>query len=228
MSELKIGATVHLTNGMTATVKKLLGEGGQGYVYLVSVNGKDMALKWYKSAPSSSPDKFYKNLRKNADDGAPAPMFIWPEYVTQYEQGSFGYIMKLRPEGYYEFGQFLIARQRFVNVGALLTTAIEICEAYKALHAKGLSYQDLNDGNFFINPKTGHVLICDNDNAFPNGEKSGILGKARYMAPEVVTGQRMPDAYTDKFSMSLILFLVIYMNHPFEGAKVLGHPCMKE
>ena len=45
MSELKIGATVHLTNGMTATVKKLLGEGGQGYVYLASVNGKDMALK---------------------------------------------------------------------------------------------------------------------------------------------------------------------------------------
>ena len=228
MSELKIGATVHLTNGTTATVKKLLGEGGQGYVYLVSVNGKDMALKWYKTPPSSSPDKFYKNLRQNADAGAPAPMFIWPEYVTQHEQGSFGYVMKLRPEGYYEFGQFILLKQRFASFYALLTSAIEICEAYKALHAKGLSYQDLNDGNFFINPKTGHILICDNDNGFPNGEKSGILGKARYMAPEVVTGQRMPDAYTDKFSMAVILFWIFYMNHPFEGAKVLGHPCMNE
>ena len=28
----------------------------------------------------------------------------------------------------------------------------------------GYSYQDLNDGNFFINPQSGDVLICDNDN----------------------------------------------------------------
>ena len=27
-----------------------------------------------------------------------------------------------------------------------------------------MSYQDLNDGNFFIDPQTGKVLICDNDN----------------------------------------------------------------
>lgn len=228
MSELQIGAIVHLTNGATATVKKLLGEGGQGYVYLALVNGKDMALKWYKNPPSSSPEKFYKNLRQNAESGAPAPMFIWPEYVTQHEQGSFGYVMKLRPEGYYEFGQFLINKQRFASLHAIFTSAIEICEAFKALHAKGLSYQDLNDGNFFIQPSTGHVMICDNDNAFPNGERSGILGKARYMAPEVVTGDRMPDAYTDKFSLAVILFYIIYMNHPFEGMKVLSHPCMTE
>lgn len=228
MSELKQGAIVHLTNGATATVKSLLGEGGQGYVYLASVNGKDMALKWYKSAPSSEPTKFYNNLRQNVEQGSPSPFFIWPEYVTMHEQGSFGYLMKLRPQGYYEFGKFLNAKQKFANLIAIFTAAMEICEAFKALHARGLSYQDLNDGNFFIDPKTGHVLICDNDNAFPNGEKSGILGKARYMAPEVVLGKRLPDAYTDKFSLALMLFEIIYMNHPFEGAKVAGYPCMTE
>jgi serine/threonine protein kinase len=228
MSELKTGAVVHLTNGATAKVKKLLGEGGQGYVYLASVNGKDMALKWYKGEPSSEPDKFYKNLRNNVESGAPSPIFIWPEYVTQHEQGSFGYLMKLRPEGYYEFGKFLNGKKKFSNYLAIFTAAIEICEAFKALHARGLSYQDLNDGNFFINPDTGHVQICDNDNAFPNGEKSGIPGKARYMAPEVVVGKRLPDAYTDKFSLALILFEIIYMNHPFEGSKVVSHPCMTE
>ena len=76
MSELQIGATVHLTNGATATVKKLLGEGGQGYVYLASVNGKDMELKWYKNPPSSYPEKIYKNMRQNAETGANAQMCI--------------------------------------------------------------------------------------------------------------------------------------------------------
>lgn len=82
MSELTIGMTVHLTNGQTAKVKKLLGEGGQGYVYLVDVAGRDMALKWYKKDPSSDPTAFYKNLSRNAASGAPSSVFIWPKYVT--------------------------------------------------------------------------------------------------------------------------------------------------
>ena len=228
MSELKTGTIVHLTNGQTAKVKKLLGEGGQGYVYLVDMAGKEMALKWYKKDPSTNPVAFYKNLCRNALNGAPSPVFIWPKYVTNKENDSFGYIMDLRPQGYYEFGQFLLGKQKFTSFLALTTAAIDICDGFKALHAQGLSYQDLNDGNFFINPKTGHVMICDNDNAFPNGEKSGILGKARYMAPEVVIGKDLPNTYTDKFSLSVILFMLFYMNHPFEGAKVLAAPCMTE
>lgn len=230
MSELKIGTTVHLTNGQTAKVKKLLGGGGQGYVYVADVAGRDMALKWYKKSPSSDPATYYKNLCKNASSGAPSPVFIWPKYVTNKEYDSFGYIMDLCPEGYYEFGQFIITdRQKFSSFLAMTTAAMDICEGFKALHAKGLSYQDLNDGNFFINPKTGHVMICDNDNAFPNGEKSGILGKARYMAPEVVVGRTLPNAYTDKFSLSVILFRLFYLDHPFDGAKVwAGAPCMTE
>lgn len=73
--------------------------------------------------------------------------------------------MDLRPQGYYEFGQFLLCKQKFSSWLAMTTAAMDICEGFKALHAKGLSYQDLNDGNFFINPQTGRVLICDNDNA---------------------------------------------------------------
>lgn len=71
------------------------------------------------------------------------------------------------------------------------------------------------------------MLICDNDNVMPQGEKSGILGKARYMAPEIVAGG-VPDKYSDRFSLSVILFMLFYANHPFEGAKVVACPCMTE
>ena len=47
MSELKIGTTIKLSNGETATIKEELGRGGQGIVYLVKVSGQNMALKWY-------------------------------------------------------------------------------------------------------------------------------------------------------------------------------------
>lgn len=228
MKQLSSGDTVRLISGQTATVKKLLGEGGQGYVYLVSVGGKDMALKWYKDGVIHNIPKFYENLKTNVRNGAPTAQFIWPKYVTEIQDGHFGYVMDLRPSGYFEFTKFLLVKAKFSNFLAVINAAMEICEGFKALHAIGYSYQDMNDGNFFINPQTGHVLICDNDNAFPNGEESGILGKARYMAPEIVLGKNRPNTYSDRFSLSTILFMLFYMNHPFEGAKVISYPCLTD
>ncbi|MCC8070225.1 MAG: serine/threonine-protein kinase [Bacteroidales bacterium] len=222
--ELTPGQTVNLTIGEKATVVKELGRGGQGIVYLVKVGKKDMALKWYINPPD---DKFYHNLEKNVSSGAPNAAFIWPEYLTVRENGSYGYIMRLRPKDYYEFGTFLLARVNFRSFHAMLTAALKICAGFKVLHLQGYSYQDLNDGNFFINPENGDVLICDNDNVMAQGEKSGILGKARYMAPEVMAGSA-PDKYSDRFSLAVILFMLFFANHPFEGAKVVACPCMTE
>ncbi len=222
--ELKTGQKVNLTIGTQATILKELGRGGQGIVYLVDVNGTQMALKWYINKPD---DIFYKNLERNVRAGAPSQAFIWPEYLTKEEFGSYGYVMKLRPQNYFEFGSFLLAKKTFKSFNAMLAAAMKICNGFKMLHRHGYSYQDLNDGNFFINPSTGDVLICDNDNVMPQGEKSGIMGKARYMAPEVVAGEA-PDKYSDRFSLSVILFMLFFANHPFEGAKVLACPCMTE
>lgn len=214
-----------MTNGLQAKVVKELGRGGQGIVYLVEVNGQSMALKWYFNDMGTW---FYRNLEENVSKGSPSEAFLWPTYITTKQKGSYGYVMKLRPQGYYEFGQYLLARVRFKSFEAMVNAAMKICEGFKALHLSGLSYQDLNDGNFFIHPETGDVLICDNDNVAPEGVSSGILGKARYMAPEVVTGRAMPSKQTDRYSLSVVLFLLFYANHPLEGARVLACPCMTE
>jgi len=99
----------------------------------------------------------------------------------------------------------------------MCNASLQIIDGFAKLHRDGYSYQDLNDGNFFINTKTGDVLICDNDNVSEEGYDSGIKGKARYMAPEVVTGVKKPGKYTDRFSLAVVLFLLWVRNHPLEG-----------
>jgi serine/threonine protein kinase len=47
----------------------------------------------------------------------------------------------------------------------------------------------------------------------------------RYKAPEIVEGKSQANKQTDYFSMSVVLFLLLYGNHPFEGAKALSYPC---
>lgn len=206
-------------------VLEKIGEGGQGAVYKVELDGKKYALKWYLNTPKNS---FYKNLKNNIDKGAPDNTFLWPLFLTEKDRsGKFGYIMELRPPEYEELSQFLLAKVKFTNVAIMITAASNICNGFRALHNKGYSYQDVNDGNFFINPKNGDVLICDNDNVSPNGQNTGIIGKCRYMAPEVVSGSK-PNANSDRFSLSVILFLLLFGNHPLEGKAITSTPCMTE
>lgn len=224
MSKLKIGATVRLTNGMTATIKRFIGAGGQGSVYQVSVEGKDYALKVYSKMPKKT---FVNNIEANMRMGAPTSHFLWTKWMVQTPR-FVGYVMDLRPKDYVDFSKFLMAKTRFASWSAMINAALQITYAFRELHRKGLSYQDLNDGNFFFNPKTGDVLICDNDNVAPNDTNLGIKGKCRYMAPEVVTGKNNPNNLSDYFSLSIVLFMLFFNNHPFDGKRVSSVPCMND
>ena len=112
MSELRTGEKISLLNGGFVTIKKELGRGGQGIVYLVDLNGQPKALKWYHNMPD---DNFYKNLANNVMNGAPSPAFLWPERITEKQRGSCGYVMALRPNNYFEFGNFLLAKKSFLT-----------------------------------------------------------------------------------------------------------------
>ena len=227
MAQFEPGKIIKTDFGAPIKIIKYLAGGGQGDVYVVEYSGKKKALKWYKNA-GKDPDAFYNNLKRNVEKGAPDKAFLWPEAVTEKCEGSFGYIMDLRPEGYHELSEFMLARDvKFPSFKAAVETCIRIVSAFRILHNNGYSYQDINDGNFFINPKTGDVLICDNDNVAPNGTHMGVIGKPRYMAPEIVTGkgQVLPSTQTDVFSLAIVLFILLCMNHPFEGKKSLV-PCM--
>lgn len=225
MSELSIGTVVRLKNGKSCRVKKELGRGGQGIVYFVDYGGKDYALKWYIAPGIIKSDAFYENLNRNVNAGSPASNFIWPLAITERQFDSFGYVMDLRPKGYEDMSQFILLHAQFSSPRAQINACLQISMAFQRLHIRGLSYQDMNDGNFFINPSTGDVLICDNDNVAPDGTNMGIMGKAGYMAPEIVEGVTMPNKYTDYYSLAVCLFILIYMNRPFEGAHFMSFPC---
>lgn len=220
------GYAIALENNRTAYIKSKLGEGGQGTVYLVELDGKDYALKWYHRKISNG-DKFYRNLAGNIDTGSPSPLFVWPKYLSRTVEGEYGYVMDLVPERYKCFSEFLLTKEKFASITVVVTAALNITNAFRELHRKGFSYQDLNDGNFFIDPQTGDVLICDTDNVAPYGDSLGIAGKARYMAPEVVRNIKAPDVMTDRFSLSVILFRLLFLDHPLEGRRTLC-PCMTE
>ena len=205
--------------GLPITIKSCLGEGTQGYVYEVIYAGKRKALKWYKTDALKDPVSFYKNLEKNVKRGSPNKSFLWPEAITEKTEGSFGYIMDIIPDGYIEFSEYLVSDGGcgFTTYKAAVEVGIRIISAFRSIYNIGYSYQDISSGNFFIKPKTGDVLICDNDNVAPNGTFTGIIGTPQYMAPEIVMGKSKPNTHTDEFSLAVALFMILCKGHPLEG-----------
>ena len=201
-------------DGKTIKVLDLLGEGGQGEVYLVNDGNRDYAFKYYFDIPS---EDFKFNLKNNIRKGAPSNVFLWPKEYIEFEDDTCGYFMDLRPKNYLSFVSFLNGVNHFKDQKTLINWCIELCLAFKKLHEMGYSYQDLNDGSFFLDPNTGGILICDNDNVTANQKNLGVLGKMRYMAPEIVVGKNMPDTHSDRFSLGVILFLTLCLGNPFEG-----------
>ena len=194
-----------------------LGRGGQGIVYKVEYDGKPMALKWYFKNKIKNPQRFYENIKNNIAIGAPTDAFLWPVDLTEWIDDTFGYVMPLSSNDYASFSKYLLAKVNFRSDIALINAALNIVDSFMKLHWKGCNYQDLNDGNFFVNFDNGDVLICDNDNVMGHGYNSGIAGKCRYMAPEIVRGDKLPDKQTDRFSLAVVLFLLLFGNHPLEG-----------
>ncbi|MCM1330320.1 MAG: protein kinase [Ruminococcus sp.] len=230
MERLEIGKVIDCEEGAgNVKILQYIAEGGQGCVYKVLYKGEEKALKWYKPNTIKNEEWFKRNLMKNINEGAPTSSFLWPLAMTEKYKGSFGYVMDLRPEGYYDFSKYLLCRGiDFKSVDAMINAAINIVDGFRILHNMGYSYQDLNDGNFFIHPDTGDVLICDNDNVAPYGENSGIAGKCRYMAPSIVMGRKLPEKRTDEFSLAVILFLLLIRNHPLEGQLVNSKAVLTE
>ena len=219
-------------DGATYTVTDFLGEGGQGEVYRVERDGREYALKVYKNPESAD---FRYNLKNNIKRGAPSPEFLWPLELLDFEDGGLGYVMDLRPKNYVSFVSYLTGKNKFKSKSVMLKWCISLCTAFKKLHEEGYSYQDLNDGSFFFDPDTGALLICDNDNVTADKKNLGVLGKMRYMAPEIVRGDKtkggtpqLPDVHSDRFSLAVILFMALCLGNPFEGERLKNYDIVDE
>jgi DNA-binding helix-hairpin-helix protein with protein kinase domain len=204
-------------------LKRKLGEGGQGSVFLVDGPQGAQALKWYNPEQATEEQKSaLRELVKNGPPrGAAGRRFIWPlDLVTAPGSRQFGYVMPLIDTSRFaELGEVWARRKRVSGLDALCEISYQTVHSYRALHLSGHCYRDISRGNLMFDPVKGDVLICDNDNVGVNRQsKCQVWGTLEYMAPELIRdGMAHPSTETDLHSLAVLLFLLWVWHHPLHG-----------
>ena len=215
-----------------------LGGGTQGQVYAAQVGAEQLALKWYLPACIQRDPQLRNRLRQSIVLGSPNADFLWPlallepsastKLLIRHRQAGFGYLMRLRPSAY--VGAYLHAAGVLeISLQNVLRACFFLADGFHQLHLKGLCYKDISLGNLFIDPNSGRILICDNDNVDIDGRGQGtVLGTPGFIAPEVLLGQVRPGTTSDLFSLAVLIFRLLTRHDPFRGQMELEIRCLDE
>jgi DNA-binding helix-hairpin-helix protein with protein kinase domain len=204
-------------------VKKKLGEGGQGAVFLVESAHGSQALKWYNVEQATEEQRTaIRYLVSNGPPRGPAGRrFIWPQdLVTAPGFRQFGYLMPvIDTRRFADLGEVWARRRPVPGLDALCEISYQMVNSYRALHLSGHCYRDISRGNLMFDPTVGDVLICDNDNVGVNRQSTcQVWGTMEYMAPELIRGDAQhPSTETDLHSLAVLLFLLWVWHHPLHG-----------
>ena len=132
------------TSNERLVIKKYLAEGSQGEVYLASLGGNDVAVKWYRPEWIRFDVALQQRLRETSRRNPPSDRFLWPQdLVFAKNDAGFGYVMPYKEPRFCDF-DLVIAEQIRPSLRTLATSGLQAAEGYQRLHAEGLCYVDVS------------------------------------------------------------------------------------
>lgn len=227
------GERVSSRSNTVYEVKKKINEGGQAEIYLVDSGNRSYVLKVYHKGQGTIQQK--KILERLLDLKPPSRSFVWPiDLVDLKKFGTIGYTMPyIDTNTYSTLCELLYEEIDKPEIYRDIIAAYLLSDSFFRLHIRGLLHADISATNVWINRENGDIRIFDCDNIIFSNEQSSVGGTLPFKAPEIIreeldSGISSPSAYTDRHSLAVTLFIVLFHHHPLKGEKEIEYGVSNE
>jgi serine/threonine protein kinase len=211
-------------------VETELGRGGMGTVNLALDTrlNRQVAIKTLRDDLSRDPRYKERFLREGrAAAAVDHPNVVPIHYVGESNGVPFLAMPLLKGDS---LESWLKKRPQAPAMRTCVRIVRQIAAGLAAFHQQGMIHRDLKPSNIWIEPTDGddvRVKILDFGLARAVGgdqpltETGAILGTPAYMAPEQARGVAV-DQRADLFSLGCVLYQLITLKRPFDGADTLA------
>lgn len=206
------------SNFLHYNIKRKLGEGGMGIVYLARDTRlkRDVALKFLPKRIAKDPSK-HGRFRKEAQAAAVLNHpNIAQVYAIEEANGELCIVLE------YVEGQELkdFIEENDLHLQDKIKIAGEIAQGIKAAHENGIIHRDIKSRNIMIGTQN-RVKIMDFGLASLEGTESSLTkdttaGTTAYMSPEQLRGNEA-DHRSDIWSYGVVLYELFTGKLPFQG-----------
>ncbi|MDX6743561.1 serine/threonine-protein kinase [Actinocorallia sp. A-T 12471] len=198
------------------TLTGLLGEGGQGSVYLAERDGAQVALKLLHTRFAEDGDARRRFVRE-LDAAKRVARFCTAQVLDADLDGDQPYIVSEYVPG--------VSLQELVTAegpragGALERLAMSTLTALAAIHQAGLVHRDFKPQNVLMGPDGPRVIDFGIARALDATTQSQAVGTPAYMSPEQVNGLPLTGA-SDMFSWGASMLFAATGAAPFTAPEI--------
>ncbi|MCQ2816342.1 MAG: serine/threonine-protein kinase Nek [archaeon] len=198
-------------------IKKNIGVGSYGSVYLVEKNSKIYVLKRIPIASHSSEEE-KTQIKSEAKLLSLMNSNYIVKYYDSFEQSDVLYIIMEYCEGG-DLEKFLLKnKQNPLNEDLIWKIFIQICLGIYMLHSKKILHRDLKSLNIFLtkdfNAKIGDLGVAKNIQK--TNFASTFIGTPYYLSPEICE-EKQYNEKSDIWALGCILYEMASFKHPFDG-----------
>lgn len=194
---------------------------GYDDIYTVKCGETIKEFRWFKKSLESKEIKqlYGKIIPKIAEGDFPDNLILWPLDIVK-RSNHFGYIRGIIEDEYEQFLEIVNGREK-LSYKKKIDIALQIVYAYKLLGEKKFLYSSLAE-SIWVNKSTGKIMIEDIIEIEEREKAREVY--PRFVAPEIVEGAEA-NIYSHRFSLAVILFMLLCKGHPLEGKKSVV-PCI--
>lgn len=207
-------------------LKKVIGTGGMGVVYLAEDTRLKRPVALKAMLPEIAANAYAR--KRFLREARLAASIKHDHIVTIYQVGDADGLPYLAME--FLQGEPLNARlkrERKLPLDEVVRIGTEMAEGLAAAHAEGLVHRDIKPANIWLEGKKGRVKILDFGLARAAHsdaqltDAGTILGTPSYMSPEQAQGMPV-DSRSDLFSAGVVLYQLCTGKLPFHGSDTIS------